>query len=113
MMAVVFITQVPERRDRVSGLMTPVVDIHAAEEHGEPRVLLPPEANFFATKDYIQQLREGLQDYNFERGDSLIALGHSEITAVAGAILAERHRKFIVLRWDRYTKRYVRITIAL
>lgn len=112
-MATVFITQIPERRDRTTGLMTPVVEVSAATEHGEPRVLLPPEANFFATKDYIKQLRAGLQDYSFERGDSLIALGHSEITAVAGAILAERNRKFIVLRWDRYTRRYVRITIAL
>lgn len=109
----VFVTQVPVRRDKVSGVMTPVADISSASEHGDVRVLLPPEANFFATKDYINQLRDGLRDYNYERGDSIIALGHPEITAVAGAILAERHRRFNVLRWDRFTKRYVRITVSL
>ncbi len=111
--AVVWVTQVPNRRDRSTGTFVPAVNISPASEHGEVRVLMPPDASFFATADLVTQLRTGLRDYDFERGDSVIALGDPAIIAVAGAILTERSRSFNILRWDKNIGRYVKIKIAL
>lgn len=112
--AMVWVTQVPNRRDKGgTNAMVPAVNISPASEHGEIRVLMPPNASFFATHDLVTQLRTGLRDYNFERGDSIIALGDPAVIAVTGAILSERHRSFNILRWDKNIGRYVKIKVAL
>jgi hypothetical protein len=111
--AVVWVTQVPNRRDRATQQLVPAVNISPAAEHGDVRVLMPPNASFFATHDLVTQLRSGLRDYNFERGDSVIALGDPAIIAVVGALLGERNRSFNVLRWDKNIGRYVKIKVAL
>lgn len=111
--AVVWVTQVPNRRDRATGAMAPAVNIAPASEHGDVRILMPANASFFATGDLVRQLRIGLRDYNFERGDSVIALGDPAIIAVVGALLSERCRAFSVLRWDKQIGRYVKIKVAL
>lgn len=111
--AMVWVTQVPNRRDPATQAMVPAVNISPASEHGEIRILMPANASFFATGDLITQLRAGLRDYNFERGDSVIALGDPAIIAVVGAILGERTRRFSVLRWDKQIGRYVKIKVAL
>jgi hypothetical protein len=93
--------------------MTPAVNISPASEHGEIRVLMPPSASFFATADLVSQLRKGLHEYDFERGDSIICLGDPAVIAVAGALLAQRSKSFNVLRWDKSISRYVKIKITI
>lgn len=109
----VWVTQIPNRRDKSTGAVVPAVNISPASEHGDVHVLMPPNASFFATGDLIDQLRTGLRDYDYERGDSVICLGDPAIIAVAGAVLAERTRRFVVLRWDRNIGRYVRVEISM
>jgi hypothetical protein len=111
--ATVFVTQVPNRRDKDTGVMTPSVNISPAGEHGEIKILMPPSASFYATADLVSQLRVGLRDYNFERGDSVIALGDPAVIAVVGALLAQRNKSFNVLRWDKNTGRYSKLKITI
>lgn len=103
----VFITQVPHRRDSDTGAFVPSVNIAPAAEHGELVVMMPPRASFFATGDLVKQLREHLNDYDYEAGDSIVALGDPTVIAVAFAILGELHGRFIVLKWDRNIGRYL------
>lgn len=110
---IVWVTQVPNRKDRLTGALTPAVNISPASEHGEIKILMPPQANFFATSDLVDQVRAGLRNYDFERGDSVICLGDPAIIAVVGSILAERNRAYTILRWDKNIGRYVRIKVAL
>lgn len=110
---IVYVTQVPNRRDKATGAMTPSVNISPAGEHGEIKILMPPSASFFATADLVSQLRVGLRDYDFDRGDSVIALGDPAVIAVVGALLAQRNKSFGILRWDKNSGRYNRIKITV
>lgn len=109
----VWVTQIPNRRDKATQALVPAVNISPASEHGQIRVLMPPNASFFATGDLINQIRSGLRDYSFERGDSIICLGDPAIIAVVGSIMAQQTARYTVLRWDKNIGRYVRIEIAL
>lgn len=107
----VFVPQLPNRRDSVSGQLVPVADIRPAEEHGEIRIMLPAEAPFFATADLISSLRSHLHDYSYEDGDSIMAIGDPVILCAVAAILGARGGKFYVLKWDRKMKRYFKMKI--
>jgi hypothetical protein len=94
-------------------MFVPSVNISPATEHGEVVILMPANSSFFATQDLVAQLRQGLRNYNFEKGDSVVALGDPVVIAVVGALLAERNKAFYILRWDRQISRYVKVKIAL
>lgn len=103
----VYVTQIPERRDKTTGQFYPVVDISSAEEHGEIVIMMPAQARFYATNDLVKSLKGYLEDYDYEAGDSIVALGDPSIMAAAFALLGKLHGKFIVLKWDRNLGRYV------
>lgn len=103
----VYITQVPHRRDPETRAFVPSVNIAPAAEHGELVVMMPPRAAFHATSDLVKQLREHLQNYDYEAGDSLVAMGDPAVIAVACAILGKYQGRFTVLKWDRNVGRYL------
>lgn len=109
----VFVTQVPNRRDLETNVLSPAVNISPASEHGEIVILMPASASFFATKDLVDQLRAGLRDYSFEKGDSVMCLGDPAIIACVGALLMEKGRSFNILRWDKFIHRYVSIKVTI
>ena len=106
-MAKVYVTQIPHKMDKAVDAFVPTVNISPASEHGEIVVMMPPRAAFHATGDLVKQLKEHLQNYDYEAGDSLVALGDPAVIAVACAILGKMHGRFTVLKWDREIKRYV------
>lgn len=103
----VFITQIPHRRDVETDTFVPSVNVAPATEHGELVIMMPARASFFATGDLVVQLRKHLSDYNYEAGDSIMALGDPTVIAVAFALLGELHGQFKVLKWDRNIGRYI------
>jgi hypothetical protein len=103
----VYVTQIPNRKDHATGAHVPTVNIAPASEHGDVIIMLPPTANFFATSDLIKTLREHLQYYDYEAGDSLLALGDPIIMTAAGALLGKMYGNFILLKWDKKIMRYV------
>src|SRR5665213_838150 len=103
---VVWVTQVPSKRDRATGQMTPSINIGPAGEHGRLEVMMPAGAAFYDTVQLMDALRASLRNYNFKRGDSLLCLGDPAIIAVAGAVLGEWTRRFRILKWDRHIERY-------
>lgn len=112
-MSKVYITQIPHRRDAATGAFVPSINISPAQEHGELVVMMPPRASFHATTDLVKQLRVHLLEYDFDAGDSLVALGDPSIIAVAAGLLGQMHGKFSLLKWDRMLGRYVKTKIAL
>lgn len=106
-MSKVFITQVPHKRDPDTRAFVPAVNIAPAAEHGELVVMMPPRAPFHATADLVHQLRAHLKDYDYEAGDSLVAMGDPAIIAVACAILGKQSGRFTVLKWDKNVGRYL------
>ncbi len=105
--AKVYITQVPHRRDPDTNAFVPTVNVSPAAEHGEVVVMMPPRAAFHATTDLVNQMKVHLKDYDYEAGDSLVAMGDPAVIAVACAILGKMHGRFAVLKWDRNVGRYL------
>lgn len=103
----VYITQVPHRRDPETRAYVPSINIAPAAEHGELVVMMPPRASFFATSDLVKQMKEHLQNYDYEAGDCLVAMGDPAVIAVAFAILGKQNGRFTVLKWDRNVGRYL------
>lgn len=110
---VVFVTQVPTRRDPVTKVFSPSINIGPAGEHGQIEVMMPANSAFYASADLVRELREKLKAYSFERGDSILALGDPAILAVAGSVLAQWTNRYRILKWDRIVKRYLMVEIAL
>jgi hypothetical protein len=55
----------------------------------------------------VKQLREKLEHYDYEAGDSIVAMGDPSVIAVACAILGKLHGRFQVLKWDKNVGRYI------
>lgn len=111
--AVVWVTQVPTRFDRVTKTVTPSVNIGPAGRHGRIEVMMPDGAAFYATAQLVSTLRQKLKGYSFDRGDSLLCLGDPAIIAVAGSLLAQWTRKYRILKWDRQISDYNSVEVAL
>lgn len=109
----VFVTQLPHKRDPATDAFVPSINITPASEHGELVFMMPPRASFHNTTDLVQQLRKHLKDYDFEAGDSIVALGDPAIIAVAFGILGRMHGKFNVLKWDRNIGRYTSAKVSV
>jgi len=105
----VFVTQNPHRRDRDTDAFVPAFNLHPASTHGELRVLMPPRAAYIATDELVKQLEDALEDYDYERGDSILLLGDTSIVCAASGILARRALRFTLLRWDRMLQSYTRV----
>lgn len=103
----VYVTQIPVKKDLKTGAFYESVDIKNAAEHGEIKVMFPGRVSFFATADLVKQLREYLQHYDYDSGDSIIFLGDPAIIAVASALLGRLFGHFIILKWDRNIGRYL------
>jgi hypothetical protein len=106
----VFVTQIPHKKDAVTGAYVPSMNISPASEHGEMIIMMPPRASFFATADLVKQLKIHLKDYDYEAGDAVVVLGDPIITATVCAILGAKG-SFTILRWDRNLGRYTPVRI--
>ena len=109
----VFITQVPNRRDKETGALVPAVNIGPAQDHGGVVVMMPPQTSFYATSDLMQQIANHLDTYDFDEGDSVVALGDPTVIGAACAYLGKKRSKFTVLKWDRQLGKYLRSVINL
>lgn len=109
----VYVPQMTRRRDKSTEKFVPIVDITPALEHGEPIILLPSDTSFYAVGDLVGQLRTQMRAYNYEDGDSIIAIGDPSIMAVVFGMAGKMHGKFYILKWDRMTSLYNKIRVVL
>jgi hypothetical protein len=111
--AKVYVPQIPNRKDKATGIFVPVVNIAPAAEFGEPVILLPANTSFYAVGDLTTQLRAQLRQYDCAAGDSIVAIGDPAIMAVVFGMLGNMFGKFYVLKWDRSIGRYSKIKVVL
>lgn len=112
--AIVFVTQIPNRKDKATGVWAPAFNIAPAAEFGTIVTIIPANASFFATESLVRQMKEKLREYNFNRGDSIVCSGDPSVIAVAGSILADNPaRKYRILKWEKSVSRYISVEINL
>jgi hypothetical protein len=102
MVAKVYITQLPARRE--GNAWVPTVDVTPAREFGELIYLIPHGMNFPEAEMVEPQLVAGLA--NFKAEDYLLPMGDPVVMAAAGAVLGALRKPFKLLKWDRIAKRY-------
>ncbi len=108
-MPTVYVTQIPHEEDKATGAFVPRINISTAKEHGELIVMMPPRAPFQATSELIKQLREHLQNYDYEAGDCLLTLnGDPLVNAAAYSLLTKIFGVYTLLTWDRNLGRYLK-----
>lgn len=110
---IVFVTQVPHRKDIESGAFTPSINISPAYEHGDVLVMMPPRTAFHSSDVLSKQIKTILEQYDFDAGDSIVAMGDPMITAVALSLMGKMFKKFTILKWDKNLGRYVTSRIIL
>lgn len=109
----VFIIQVPHRKDAATGMWVPMFNINAASEFGEVVVVIPNTISIFQMSEVVKYLRNELSGYNFERGDSIVPCGDPTIIAASGSIIAERNKRYKLLKWDKNISRYTPLEVNL
>jgi hypothetical protein len=110
-MPIVYITQVPHKRDPDTRALVPAINVQPALEHGEVRILFPAQTSFVETTLLLDQLDTALSAYDADAGDCLLPLGDPVVFACAIALLARRG-PFRILRYDKFHKAYVAIWIG-
>lgn len=106
----VYITQIPARLE--ASRWIPIVDVSPAKEYGELKVMLPAGINFHAAAPVIQQLRDELRDFRGDE-DYLLPIGDPLVMAAAAALIARREPSFKMLKWDRYSRKYLCYKVEL
>ncbi len=105
----VYVTQIPERRDPSTGRMAPMYDVSGARVFGDIVVLCPPQASQFPL-DLLTTLRYQLRNYT--SGDYVLLLGDPIAIAMTLRVIFEKGGVVQVLRWNRYTRSYVPVPIT-
>lgn len=113
MMRQVFVTQIPNRRDRESGAWVPVFDISPAADFGEINVLMPSTTSIYETTKLVGHLREKLGAYNYDRGDFIVMAGDPAVIAVAASVLATKTPRYRILKWEREQSIYIPVEVEL
>lgn len=109
-MTIVYVTQDVQVGGPVGKV--PRFDITPAAEYGEIRYLLDAKASAFCIAPISRQLREGLK--NFSDSDILLPVGDPAIMLMAGIIAAQRTGgKLTILKWDRHSRRYLKVRFEL
>lgn len=109
---IVFITQVPMRRDKMSGELGPAFNTAPAAEHGSIEILCAPGPVYDVGKA-LDITRKKLKRYDFERGDSVLLAGDPVLMALVGAVLRDTTNAVRFLRWDRNISRYIPVRAIL
>lgn len=109
---VVFVTQLPHKRNR-SGDWVASINISPASKFGVLKILLDHQVTIVDAAPIIDQLYEKLEEYSYERGDTLIMIGDPAIIAIAAAVLSSYTDRFRILKWDNTVHVYTMVEINL
>ncbi len=105
----VYIVQEPLRRNLQTGELERMMDLTPAAAYGKPVVLINNGKLPLMAAPLIQNLRQGLKDFNDD--DFLLPVGSPAAMAFAGAVAAEMNRgQLNVLVWDKETRRYIEVS---
>lgn len=110
-MSTVWVPQQPSRWDGLNSVWVPTVNLRPAAVYGDIEVLLPPGMSPIALVPIKQALKEKLA--NSQPDDLLLAVGDPSIIALCAVILAMKHSKLIMLKWDKNNNDYFKVEVDI
>lgn len=111
-MSKVYIIQEPLKRDFQTGEMVPVMDFRKVLEYGDPVICLNSGRVSLTPGPTIDKLREVLK--NFTDDDYLVPVGDPSAMAIAMMIIGDLNRgKCKILKWDKDSKRYIKVDVDI
>lgn len=110
-MKTVWVPQEPSRLDPKTKLWMPTVSLQAAAAFGNIEILLPPGMSTLALVPIRQALKEKLVNSGPE--DFLVAVGDPAIIAMCAVILARKHGKLNMLKWDKNNSGYLKVEVEI
>jgi hypothetical protein len=113
-MGTVYIVQETLKRDRETGQLVRIHDLSPAAIYGTLVPLLEQgkSPSVLATVPIVHELKRKLK--NFGDDDSLLAVGDPVVIGLATAVAAQiNHGRVSVLKWDRESRSYIRVSFEL
>lgn len=104
-MLVIYITQLPSRRNPESGAYVPTVDVTPAKLFGDLRFIFPPGMNVQDMRAAAETMKVALRDFD-PASDYLLPMGDPALMVLAAAQLGSRWVDFKILKWDRHSGAY-------
>lgn len=107
-----YIIQEPLKWDHSKEQMVPVMDFRKVLEYGEPIVCLSPGPVSLSPGPTIDTLRDKLK--NFTDDDFIVSVGDPSAIFIAAMIVGDINRgKCNILKWDKQSKRYIKVVIDI
>jgi hypothetical protein len=110
-MSTVWVPQQPSRFDHEFNIWVPIIDLKSASKYGNIEVLLPPGMSPLALDPIKRALKEKLAAST--DSDYLVAVGDPAIIAICAVLLAKKHGKLNVLKWDRNNEMYFNVEVEI
>ncbi len=110
----VFIVQEPLKRDRTTGRLAPFMDMSPARLYGEIQepLLATGHTVPLATAQMMRELHKRL--ISFTKEDYLLLAGDTGAIAAAAMVAAGMTGGTVnILKWDRDTKSYIKLTLEV
>lgn len=105
-MSTVYVIQKQQRFCHEAKELVDRFDLSTAEQHGEIKYLLSPQASPFNPESVIDELHDGLM--NFGPDDFLLLVGNPVLIGLATAIAADTVESSInFLQWSGTEQRYI------
>ena len=89
----------------------PTINLNSAAVYGNIEILLPPNVSSIALVPIKQALKEKLS--KSEPDDLLIAVGDPTIIAICAVILAKKHGRLNMLKWDKMNSGYTKVEVEI
>jgi len=105
----VYIVQERMKYDEELEKMVPMHDLSPAAAYGDIEVLIEERQIGINLQNLLRELREKLR--GFSDDDYIVPTGDPVAMSMALYVAAEVNGKVTVLRWDRPTHRYIKVTV--
>lgn len=108
----VYAPQLPSRYDAATKLWIPTVNVESANQFGEVKVMLPPNANRLHIAPLVAALKEQMQGFGAD--DYVVAIGDPSLIAAASCIAVKKTAGWLrMLKWDRQTSQYIAVEVQI
>jgi len=109
---IVYVPQIPTRRNKQTGEFEATIDLTPASAYGEIVVLLPPGKVMLSPAPWVQKLKQKMKDFSDD--DYIVSCGDPNAFSAATCVAHDNNRgRYKTLIWDGRQRRYIATQINI